>query len=187
MHTAHCFHITQTSFYKEEKEPCSLTKHVWWRRITWRLLVITIFIQRVMCPCGRVGGHETPWAPGAAGLVLALRATDRSLASHLNLSRSQFLVVKVEGQTSRFLRFSYYYIYDLLRALESKGWVFQIGKTYLSLCQNVSLPEASGVFFCVAISTVSKNMALPIHQMMSSLWPSLLEEKRREQGKNDFA
>lgn len=57
-----------------------------------------------MCPCGRVGGPEAPWAPGATGLVLALRATDRSLANHLNLSRSQFLIVKVGGPTSRFLR-----------------------------------------------------------------------------------
>lgn len=56
--------------------------------------------KRVACPCGRVGGHGEPWAPGAAGLALALPATDRSLASHLNLSRAQFLIVKVEGRTS---------------------------------------------------------------------------------------
>lgn len=63
------------------------------------------------------GGHEAPWASGATGLVL-----DRSLASHLNHSKSQFLIVKVEGQTSRFLRiFPNYYIYDLFRAAGSKG------------------------------------------------------------------
>lgn len=88
-------------FLHRGKDPCSLTKHEWWRRITWRLLVITIFIQRILSGCGDM---RHPGAPGATGLVLDLCTTDRNLASHLNLSQSQFLIEKVEGQTSRFLR-----------------------------------------------------------------------------------
>lgn len=112
----------------------------------------------------------------------------RSLASHLNLSGPQFLIVK-SGRSDFTIskNFPNHYIYDLFRASVGKGRVFQIAKAYLFLWQSLSLPEAFGMFFCITISTVSRNMALPSYQMMWSLWPSLPEEKQREQGKNDFS